>query len=188
MKSQFRARPPVSPIHRAGAWTATTELFDGAGTRVSSSNSTTDTEEMVAHGEAGTYSVRVYGYGGAQASYTIAVTFEPDTTGGGDSGDGNDSRDAATPVSTGSTTPAAIDASGDEDYYRIDASAVRATISFTHASGDLDMELLDGSGSQLDQSQGTSDTETVDGSGTSPMFIRVYGYSNATGSYTLTID
>ena len=163
------------------------ELLDSAGTRIRSATSANDNETLHGQLEPGPYTIRVYGYNGAENSYSIALSFEA-SGGGSSSGDGNDSTATATPISAGSPVSAAIDASGDVDFYRIDSASVRATLSFTHSAGDLDLELLDSTGDQIARSQGTSDQELVEGSGTSPLYLRVYGYSSATGSYTLSIE
>ena len=65
-----------------------------------------------------------------------------------------------------------------------------ATIRFQHSMGDLDLSAYRANGDHIKTSQGVENTETVDNipvtSGT-PIIIRVYGYSNATGDYSLEI-
>ncbi|MDY0001858.1 MAG: hypothetical protein RBU30_11230 [Polyangia bacterium] len=75
---------------------------------------------------------------------------------------------------------------GDEDYFEIVASGTfTATIRFTHASGDLDLALYQGT-EQVSQSQGTGDTEVVT-AGAGTYILRVYGYAGAQGEYSLTV-
>jgi hypothetical protein len=64
-------------------------------------------------------------------------------------------------------------------------------IAFTHASGDLDLELLDGSGAPVAVSQGTGNTEQISLSGRPEgwYYARVYGKNGASNpAYTLTVD
>jgi hypothetical protein len=74
---------------------------------------------------------------------------------------------------------------GDEDFFRIDAGAASRTVvvAFTHASGDLDVVALDGSGRELGSSAGTTNEERVTGTGT--FYVRVFGYSGAANTYTI---
>ncbi len=77
--------------------------------------------------------------------------------------------------------------SGEEDWYRVDATgSVTVSIAFTSSAGDLDMEARAADGTVLAQSQGVTDSETVTASG--PFFVRVYGYSGAENSYTITVE
>jgi len=163
------------------------ELLDASGSRIRSATSANDNETLHAQLDAGTYRIRVYGYNGAENTYGIAVSIAS-SGGGDDTGDGNDTRGTATPIGAGESIDAAIDGGDDVDFYRIDAGSVRATLSFSHSAGDLDLELLDASGTMIARSQGTSDQELVEGTGSSPLYLRVYGYSSATGSYALDID
>jgi hypothetical protein len=77
---------------------------------------------------------------------------------------------------------------GDEDFFRVEAgSATRnVVVSFTHASGDLDVQAVDGTGRELDASGGTTNTETVSGTGT--FYVRVFGYARAANAYTIRIQ
>lgn len=74
---------------------------------------------------------------------------------------------------------------GDEDFFRVEGGGT-VTVSFTNASGDLDVQALDGAGTEIDSSSGTGDTESVTGSGT--FYVRVYGYSSAVNDYTIRVE
>lgn len=161
------------------------ELLDVDGAVLRSSSSSNDDEVLELDLDAGDYGLRVYGYQGAENDYTVAITFTEDD--GGGSPDGNDSLETAEELASGASITAAIDESGDVDFYRVNADTTHATLTFTHADGDLDLELLDADGASIHTSQGTSDTEIVEGSGAAPLFLRVYGYSSATGDYSLTL-
>ena len=70
----------------------------------------------------------------------------------------------------------------DEDWYSI-ATAGTVRVEFTHASGDLDIQAFDASGTRVGASEGTTDVEQVNvPAGGS---IRVFGYSGATNTYRL---
>ena len=157
-------------------------------TTLRSSTTSNDTETISMTLDAGTYVARVYGFRDADNLYELTLSLpeggsaEPPAT-----GDGNDSVDTAQSVSVGATIEAAIDAPGDADYYRLPSGFETATISFSHSAGDLDMQLVSSDGTVIDTSQGTSDFETISGSDVGG-FLRVYGYSTATGSYSLSVN
>ncbi len=78
-----------------------------------------------------------------------------------------------------------IDQDMESDYYRFTTSGffsnVSATITFTHANGDVDLQLLNSAGTVIASSTGVSNSESISrwvGAGT--YYLRVYGYS--TGS------
>lgn len=79
-----------------------------------------------------------------------------------------------------------IDQDAESDYYRFTLAAlsrVTFTASFTHASGDVDMDLRNNSNAVLQSSTGTTNTETITrdlAAGT--YYLRVYGYSGSSGS------
>jgi len=89
-----------------------------------------------------------------------------------------------------------IEASGDDDYYRFYMPATGTSddfvrITFQHSLGDIDMALLNSSGSSIATSQGTSNSEQISMSGRAAGWygVRVYGYSGATTpNYDLTIN
>jgi len=92
-------------------------------------------------------------------------------------------RSDATALAVGDWLEARL-CSGEEDWFRVDASGeVTITISFEHAAGDLDLELVDASGARLGSSAGVQNEETVTASG--PLFVRVYGYSDAANDYRI---
>lgn len=85
---------------------------------------------------------------------------------------------------------AKVCAGGDNDYYKVyvqNGRTLTVTVSFTHAAGDLDVELLSSSGQQLHSSAGTGNTETVTKSGLTAgyYYVRVFGYNGATNSYKI---
>lgn len=112
---------------------------------------------------------------------------DDDTTTDGDTYEPNDSSSEAAGLGEGGYSSLTI-AGSDEDWFVVDAngSTVTARIGFSHSAGDLDMQLLDENGSQIDSSAGTSDSEEVEGAD-DKVYVRVYGYNSATGDYDLTI-
>jgi hypothetical protein len=64
-----------------------------------------------------------------------------------------------------------------------------ARTTFSHAAGDLDLELLSPTGTRVAISNGTSDSEHVSASGLAAgtYVVRVFGYSGAAGAYGLDV-
>jgi hypothetical protein len=114
-------------------------------------------------------------------------------SGGGGGGGGDACADAQEPNGQRTGAPSLADGSyddlrvcaGDDDWFQIPGGGT-VRIQFTSASGDLDMQAVDGSGAQVGVSQSTSDSESV----TVPAggAVRVYGYSGATNTYDLLVD
>ena len=113
--------------------------------------------------------------------------------GGGGGGGGDACSDAQEPNGQRAGAPSLGEGShddlricaGDEDWFQVPAGGT-VRIQFTSASGDLDMQAVDGSGAQVAVSQGTSDSETV--AVPAGGAVRVYGYSGATNTYDLSVD
>lgn len=177
-----RSRVTVTAAFRHADGDLELEVSNDAGTVLRSSTSGTDDETIALELGAGRYFARVWGYRGAENSYRLSVAAE--ALGGG-GGAGGDDSPATAPTLTG-TVQGEITA-GDVDYHRVERGSFTATLTFSHAAGDLDLELVSAGGARLGQSAGTSDVETIAHEGESPVFLKVYGYGNATGAYTLTI-
>ena len=163
-------------------------LLDAAQTSLRSSTTTGDTETITLTLQPGTYVARVYGHNGADNLYELDLTLPEGGSEEPVTGDGNDSIATAQTVAAGDSVSAAIDEAGDSDYFRLPASFESATITFTHANGDLDMALVGEDGAVIETSQGTSDFETISSAGSGVAYLRVYGYSSATGAYSLTVN
>ena len=80
---------------------------------------------------------------------------------------------------------------GADDWFRVPTNAgdtVDVTISFTHADGDVDLELWDGN-TRLALSESTTNAESVTGTASGDnLWVRVYGYQSAENDYALEID
>ena len=87
-----------------------------------------------------------------------------------------------------------IDAADDDDYYRFTAGAngtLDVDVLFSHALGDVNVRLLDSSGTTLASSLSSSNNESITHSVTrgTTYYLRVYGWAGATNpNYTLTLD
>ena len=163
-------------------------LLDAAQTSLRSSTTTGDTETISLRLQPGTYVARVYGHNGADNLYELSLSLPDGPSEEPVTGDGNDSIATSRALSTGETVSAAIDAAGDADYFRLPSDFETATVSFTHAAGDLDIALVEEDGAVIETSQGTGDFETLSSSGARVSYLRVYGYSDATGAYSLTVN
>lgn len=160
-------------------------LLDNNQTSLRSSTTTSDVETVTMSLNAGTYVARVYGYDGADNLYELTLQLPTGTVEEPTTGDGDDSIETATVLASGVDTPGSIDAAGDVDFYRVPNDFSGVTVSFTHADGDLDIQLVDGNGQSIDTSQGTDDWESLSTSGEGVYYLRVYGYGDATGAYSV---
>jgi hypothetical protein len=107
---------------------------------------------------------------------------EPTETCGDSFGDNNTPNSAAE-LAAGSTADLSI-CDGRSDYYLI-AAAGTLVIEFEHDNGDLDMAIVDSSGEVRDDSTSTDDSETLAvGAGD---IVKVYGFSGATNTYSITL-
>jgi len=152
---------------------------------------------------AGTYSIDVYGYGGAfNPSYQL--TLNPQSGGGppaptGDALESNNTlptaKDLGTIAQNSSWRNLSITA-GDVDFYKFTlASPGNASsellIDFRQSQGDIDAELLRTDGTRIAISQSTSDQErfSLDGLAAGTYVVRVYGYNSvANPAYGLAIN
>jgi hypothetical protein len=132
--------------------------------------------------------VKVYGYNGAQAPYTISVSFEGGVDLGDPCDDENETMATATDLGAGVYHGLRICSGGDVDWFRIPAtvSAGALSIEFNNAQGNLDLELRNSSGNVLGTSAGNGNTETIQSSN-GVRYLKVYGRSGAVADYTLRI-
>lgn len=106
----------------------------------------------------------------------------------------NETRETAYDLSTHKavwlSSVAGLGIQADDDWYKISASAAGARIiadlRFTHADGDIDIALFDGSGNHLIGSYGTSDNEFIDYKVTQGGdYWLLVNYENAGNTYDL---
>jgi hypothetical protein len=106
--------------------------------------------------------------------------------------DGNDSFDVARALSSKVRLSGKVANSVDVDFYSFkltQAKTVQVQLSFSHASGDLDISLYDSQKRLVAKSEGSSNLESIQkllASGT--YYIKIYGYKGAAGEYSLTIN
>jgi hypothetical protein len=163
-------------------------LYDGSGNRVALSQGSTDTERVTPTLAAGTYYLEVYGWNGATGDYTL--TYAAAAVSSQACGDAGANFASAVTVSGSRTGLRVCD--GETDWWKFTPIAngrLRVQIDFQHSRGDLDLAVYRTATEQLGASQGTEDKEVVEISVTrgQPIVIQVYGYSGATGDYSLTI-
>ena len=168
-------------------------LYDDNQTQLNYSHSSSDNEHVSYTVTAGkSYYIRVYGYNNAQNKYNLVIDgpeFVPDRF------EPNDSFIAATNLGAGDRTETGLTIHNPNgvDFYRWtapDDGALAVDATFTHALGDIDLELFDSNQTLLRSSASSYDNEHVIytvAAGQS-YYIRVYGYRTAMNLYDLQID
>jgi hypothetical protein len=159
--------------------------------------SATDNERISRELEAdGVYYLKVYGYNSARNSYRMTIDLtrgdDPPPDECTDSFEPNDVTESAAVIQAGNYEALRI-CEGDEDWFALELQAgqtVSVLVSFSHASGDLDIQLLDVSQGNIDSGISVDDDEsiefTVSDAGT--YYLKVYGYNNAVNSYDLAVS
>lgn len=162
-------------------------LFVGstdAGPLLRADSATDDEALLIESAAAGTYFLVVVGYGGATNTYDALVTIDGVVTpveGGG-----------AVDIPVPYEGVHAIAAASEVGVFRFSTTTVAnlvARITFSHAVGDLDLELRDAQGVLVGVSNSVQNEEVV--SSMLPIGtyeVRVVGYQGATGQYTLNVD
>lgn len=139
--------------------------------------------------------------GGEVDDLIFADRFEISSTGGpltcpeDDAFEPNDEFETAAPIVPG-TVIEAIVCSGNQDHYVViadDGDELAILSSFSHAEGDLDMQLFrEGQTDPLASSQGTSDSEfiayTIPPGEGGNYIVRVFGFGAASNTYSLQVD
>lgn len=111
-----------------------------------------------------------------------------------DSLEPNDSLGAARTIGVPfSDSDLSIDTDSESDYYRLSLGAsgqLRINVFFSHASGDVDVQLLSSSGTVLASSTSTSNDESITHNvAAGAYFVRVYGFgSGSCNPYALDLD
>lgn len=175
------------------------ELLDSNGAFLDSSESNTDVERISLEGlDPGIYFVVVYAFDFATTEYTITFDLPEAVSLPGDRLEANNSIATATQISRDQTlSDLSIHDGADEDFFEITvpagtigSSSEFVEINFTHAAGDLDLELQDPSGVVVDFSETTSDVERIslEGLGAGTYYVRVYGFDSAAADYAITFD
>jgi len=168
-------------------------VFEGPSGQISKSESTSNVETVTGSAlAAGTYHVRVFGYSGAKAKYSMTVT----VTGGGttptptdDTYEPNNTLAAARLMTPGTFSGLKCN---DDDYFKVtltQTSKVVVKIDFRNAEGDLDLIFFNASGTRLASSESTADSETVtqNSLAAGTYSFRVFGYNGAKAPYSMSI-
>ncbi|WP_017715519.1 pre-peptidase C-terminal domain-containing protein [Kamptonema formosum] len=174
-------------------------LYDAAGNYISSSTGVTDSETISLQGLlAGDYYAHVYGYNGSSNNYSLTINSTLGSSAlGGDYLESNDSFDTATELREAQTlTGLSVHEAGNDDYFKFTLNEDgqfddSVTINFTHASGDLDLELYNSDQEMVASSGGVGDWESISLNGliADDYFVRVFGYGGGTNPYyDLTVD
>lgn len=174
----------------------TLELYDARGLLLSRSAGFGDVEQVSLNGlEGGTYFLKILGVGGAQNAYSM--TINPSNLPPDDIYEDNDTFATATNLNS-LTTPLVLNnlIMGDSaDYFRfrIDTSAANHSYiraNFSHALGDLDLELYTAAGTVVRRAVGQFDVEEISmrGLAAGEYVLKVFGYQGAFNpNYSLTI-
>lgn len=169
------------------------QLRNMAGTILGSSASVRDVESVSYCNGGGATSVyaRVYGYGTSQNSYSFRADVAPDP-GSCCTDDGfepDDTQATARSITFASDVGSfdGVVCASDDDWIAIPMSGpgrIQVLVTFTHALGDIDIQLYDPSGTRVASSLGTTDDETIDvmvSGGTHALRVYAYGDGNPDG-------
>ncbi len=176
------------------------DLYDANDTRIASSHGSSNLELLNLDGLGpGAYYIDVHGANSQVVNPLYLLAFRAP---GGDRLEPNNTRAKATDLrfdgGVHQETDLSIAPEDDEDWFRFETHAMSTvtnfvSIAFSHAQGDLDLELYDDSGSSqpLRFSRGVDDTERIALTNLPPgtYYLRVFGYDHATNpGYSLTLN
>ena len=175
-------------------------LINSSGTAVKTGTATDGGKRIDLNGlAAGTYYIRVQGVSGSQNTYSLSwdgknYGLAADVY---DTGGSNDTRATATvlPDLTGTLNDLSIHSRTDNDYFAFtldnDGTAKNvASIVFDASQGDLNLHLLNSSGTSVRTGTSTENGKAIDLSGLAAgtYYIRVQGASGAQNTYSLVWD
>ena len=139
----------------------------------------------------GRYALRVFSPIGAENSYTLDLITEASTC-DDDTEENNDSREDAALIAFGDL-PGLTICPMDDDWFAVelnDSEALTASLSFTHADGDIDLQIVNEEGTVIGASVSFTDGEevTIDPvEGAGLVYVRVYGFLGASNAYDMTL-
>ncbi len=177
------------------------ELYNRERQLIGRSSGVGDAEQVSLEGHpAGDVFVRVYGYRGDRNAYNLFLepAGRPAPSAADDAFEQNDTRATAADLGlvTATRTVSNLVMADRADWYRFRMPAVGTAshfvrIDFSHARGDLDLELYDANGRLIERSVNVTDFERVSLQrlAAGEYFVHVSGYDGATNpSYSLTIE
>ncbi len=177
-------------------------LYNAAATSVLATSAGVGNQESISLTglAAGNYIVRVFGnIGQANPNYNFTFQLAPSLPDGADGFENNDTAATASILGTlsGSVTHEHLTIqAGDDDWYRFTLAAPgregdAVALAFTHANGDVDMQLYAANGTTvLLTSAGSENSERVSlaGLAAGDYYVRVFGYQGvANPDYSLTL-
>jgi hypothetical protein len=189
-----RAEDSISIFFQHALGDLDMELYDSGGNLINFANGVADSEVLSLDGlAAGAYFLRVLGFDGAtNPVYSMAIV----PPGADDSYEDNDTAAAASDLGQ-LTNDLTIDGLtlNDDDWYRFSIPTAGTTndyvsLGFSHAQGDIDMQLFDAAGNLLRVSNSAGDGEFVplEGLPAGAYLIRAYGFDGATNpTYSLMV-
>ncbi len=176
------------------------ELYDSSGTLLASSDSTTDDESIdYTASSTGSYYLKVYSDSNSGNTYDLWWDdVPPPPPLNDDNYEENDNLASAYDLSTlEQTWLSSIDGVGianDDDWYEIEVDSgeeqILVDLQFTHADGDIDLQLYDSSGTFLTGSTSVSDNESINYTVSNPgtYYLHVYPFSGSGNTYDLWWD
>jgi len=175
----------IAFAHAAGDLDMALFVGNTDGGPIARADSATDDEALVVeNAAAGTYFLVVLGYSGATNTYDALVTVDGSVTpveGGGPI--------AISIPYEGSHAIASPSDIGAFRFSTTTSAALVVRIDFTHAVGDLDLEVRDAQGALVGASNSVADFETVSSTLAAGTYdVRIVGYQGATGGYVLTVE
>lgn len=171
------------------------EIVDSTGTTVAYSDSITDNEwATYTSSTGGTYLIYVYLY--ADDGTSIGNDYDMDVALGAppvcteDTYEDNDTDTTASAIAAGTISSLRL-CPGDDDYFTarvLSGQTITVDLTFLHAEGDIDIELVDSSGATVDGGYTTTDNETVTDTATSDGAYIIYIYLYADDGITMGND
>lgn len=175
------------------------QILNSAGTVIGSGTGSTATETVTLNGQAaGTYTIRVFGYNGANSATCYTITATATTVTGCQSSydvSTNGTFGGAATIPFNTDVKGLISPTGDVDFYKfVITTGGTATVTLSTLPADYDIKLLSSNGTtQLAISQnGGTTSESISRTYTAgTYYLRVYGYNganSATSCYTLKVQ
>jgi Metallo-peptidase family M12B Reprolysin-like/Secretion system C-terminal sorting domain/Bacterial pre-peptidase C-terminal domain/Fibronectin type III domain len=173
-------------------------ILNSGGTSIGSGTGSTATETVTLNNQAaGTYTIRIFGFSGANSAscYTLTVTTTPVSGGCASALDNstNGTTAGAATIPFNTNTTGLISPTGDIDHYKfVITTGGTITLTLTTLPGDYDLKLLNSAGTQIAISQnGSTTSETINATvAAGTYYAQVFGFNganSATVCYTLRV-
>ena len=173
-------------------------ILNSAGTSIGSGTGSTATETVTLNNQAaGTYTIRIFGFSGANSAscYTLTVTTTPVSGGCASALDNstNGTTAGAATIPFNTNTTGLISPTGDIDHYKfVITTGGTITLTLTTLPGDYDLKLLNSAGTQIAISQnGSTTSETINATvAAGTYYAQVFGFNGANSTtvcYTLRV-